>query len=51
MLANILFKKIFLLMALAAGFTIQTNNSPVAPAKEKKILVFAKTNGHTRTGE
>jgi len=46
MLANILFKKIFLLMAMAAGITLQSNNTPAAPAKTKKILVFAKTNGY-----
>ena len=46
MLANILFKKIFLLLALAAGITLQTNNGPAGSNKEKKILVFAKTNGY-----
>ena len=46
MLAHILFKKIFLLMALAAGITLQTNNGSAEAAKEKKILVFAKTNGY-----
>ncbi|MEP6749346.1 MAG: ThuA domain-containing protein [Bacteroidota bacterium] len=46
MLANILFKKIFILMALAVGITLQTNNGPADSNKEKKILVFAKTNGY-----
>ncbi|HTE11833.1 MAG TPA: ThuA domain-containing protein, partial [Chitinophagaceae bacterium] len=46
MLANILFKKIFLLLALAAGITLQSNNGPAATAKENKVLVFAKTNGY-----
>jgi len=46
MLANILFKKIFLLMALALGITLESNNGPAELAKEKKILVFAKTNGY-----
>jgi len=34
MLANILFKKIFLLLVLAAGITLQSNNGPAATAKE-----------------
>jgi len=46
MLAHILFKKIFLVIALAAGITLQSNNSPAAASKQKKILVFAKTNGY-----
>ncbi len=45
MLAHILFKKIFLVLALAAGVTLQGNNS-TDTARQKKILVFAKTNGY-----
>jgi len=46
MLAHILFKKIFLVMALACGITLQSNNNPPEGSKQKKILVFAKTNGY-----
>ena len=33
-------------MALAVGITLQSNNGPADAAKQKKILVFAKTNGY-----
>ncbi|MEO5682783.1 MAG: ThuA domain-containing protein [Chitinophagaceae bacterium] len=46
MLAHILFKKIFLLLALAGGFMLRGHNNPADTVKAKKILVFAKTNGY-----
>ena len=48
MLANILFKKMFVLVAAAASiFLYDNNNAPGATnRKEKKVLVFAKTNGY-----
>ena len=45
MLVHILFGNILLLMAVNSCSKSQTNNGP-AEASEKKILVFAKTNGY-----
>lgn len=36
----------FILVAAAASICLQTSNGPAAPKKEKKVLVFAKTNGY-----
>src|SRR3981081_4546184 len=44
--AHILLKKVFLQVDLAGAIKLQCNNKPVQVAEEKKILVFAKTNGY-----
>ncbi len=45
MLATILYKKIFLLMAVVIGFCLPGATVFNTPSKNNKILVFAKTNG------
>lgn len=46
MFATILFKNLFLVSMVTFSVALNGNNDPAPAAKEKKILVFSKTNGY-----